>query len=84
MAKKDFDEKFNEICNREKQEKEKKKKKFNENIKSHLVYMDDDGNIIKDKPKQQDSKNDITVGQAFLYSLLVIVFVIYIYVNYFS
>lgn len=84
MAKKDFNEKFNEICNKEKQEKAMKQQKFNENIKSHIVYMDDNGNITKEKPKQQNNKNDITVGQAFLYCLLVIALVIYIYVNYFN
>mgnify|MGYP003301496665 CR=1 FL=1 len=84
MAKKDFNEKFSEICNKEKQEKAMKQKKFDENIKSHIVYMDDNGNITKDKPKHQKNKNDITVGQAFLYCLLVIALVIYIYVNYFN
>ena len=64
MAKKDFNEKFNEICNKEKQKKAKKQQKFNENIQPYLVYMDDDGNIYtKESKKNTEDLKELYIAK---------------------
>ena len=51
--KKDFNEYLDDVCRENKQEKARKKQIFNENIKPHIVYMDENGKIYK---KKQDKK----------------------------
>lgn len=43
--KKTFESELNRICEDKKRQKEYKKQLFNQNIKSHIVYMDENGNI---------------------------------------
>ena len=55
--KKDFNEYLDNVCRENKQEKARKKQIFNENIKPHIVYMDDDGKIYKKKQDKKQIKN---------------------------
>lgn len=52
MQKKSFESEFDKICEEKHREKELKKKQYNENIRSHIVYMDEKGKIYK-----RDSQN---------------------------
>ena len=76
----DFDSEFDKLCQKKREEKERKKKTFNENIKSHIVYMDDDGNIIKNPPRKA-SENKPTDGFskliAYFLIVLLVVFIFY-------
>lgn len=59
MTNKQIDSRLDEICKKSKREKERKKNIFNENIKSHIVYMDENGNVIpvKNTLCQNDLEN---------------------------
>lgn len=60
-----FNERFEHICQNEKQRKQRKKEVFEKNIKPHLVYEDEHGNIVKTPPcqdkKQRFSSRDIII-----------------------
>lgn len=55
--KKDFNEYLDDVCRENKQEKARKKQIFNENIKPHIVYMDENGKIYKKKQDEKRIKN---------------------------
>lgn len=67
-----FNERFEQICKQEKRKKERKKETFNKNVKPYLVYVDDDGNIVKNLPKQKKRKQGFTSHDI----LVVLIFII--------
>lgn len=53
MQKKSFESEFDKICEEKHREKELRKKRFNDNIRSHIVYMDENGKVYKRDSKKQ-------------------------------
>ena len=79
--KKEFNTYLDEVCRENKKKKIRKKEIFNNNIKSHIVYMDENGKIYK--KKQQENKrfdeNKIFPLKILLYSAI---FALLIYIIY--
>ena len=57
IGNKKFEEKFDEICKKENQDKIIKKQTFNNNVKDRLVVLDEQGNVVSKKTKQSSKKN---------------------------
>ncbi len=57
IGNKKFEEKFDEICKQENQNKIVKKQTFNNNVKDRLVILDEQGNVISKKTKQSSKKH---------------------------
>ena len=61
--KKTLESELNRICEDKKRQKEYKKQLFNQNIKSHIVYMDENGNISKKVNSNFSAEDKKTVRQ---------------------
>lgn len=92
MAKKDFDSEFNRICEDKRAQKEYKKNIFKRNIQPRIVYMDENGNIIKKQKNsyissdknytlqsQRKSRKSRNINKVFytLLAMLLVAFIIY-------
>lgn len=62
-SKKNFEHELNRMCNEKHQLKEFKKSAFNHNIKPHIVYMDENGNISKKKNSYLSNEGKKTFEQ---------------------
>lgn len=74
-----FNERFEQICQQEKCKKERKKEIFNKNVNPYLVYMDDDGNIVKNPPKQEKKKQGFTSHDVLVVLIVIIALVKLLY-----
>ena len=61
--KKTLESELNRICEDKKRQKEYKKQLFNQNIKPHIVYMDENGNISKKVNSNFSAEDKKTVRQ---------------------
>lgn len=74
-----FNKRFEQICQQEKHKKERKNETFNKNVKPYLVYMDDDGNIVKNPPKQEKKKQGFTSHDILVFLIVIIALVKLLY-----
>ena len=74
--KKDFNYYFDDLCKENKKEKERKKQVFNENVKPHIVYMDEDGKTYKGKDNKPMKKPSNKPSNNTIYYLLLFFFII--------
>ena len=74
--KKDFNNYFDDLCKENKKEKERKKQVFNENVKPHIVYMDEDGKTYKDKDNKPTKRPSNKPSNNTIYYLLLFFFII--------
>lgn len=79
--KKEFNEYLDEVCRENKREKARKKQIFNENVKPHIVYMDDDGKIYKKKQDRKQIKNS-NFEMSFKIVLCSVILALLIYIIY--
>lgn len=61
--KKTIESELDRICVDKRKQKEYKKQLFNQNIKPHLVYMDENGNIVKNSNSHFSNDDKKTLRQ---------------------
>lgn len=79
--KKDFNEYLDDVCRENRREKARKKQIFNENVKPHIVYMDEDGKIYKKKQDNKQIKNS-SFGVSLKIVLCSVILALLIYIIY--
>lgn len=85
MENKNFDSYFDELCKKEKNKKEQKKDIFEKNIQSHIVYVDENGNVSKTKNNSfKSSSNKLHTFIYILGCVLGILYLINEILNHFS